>query len=97
MNDENNELDAKSSKCWNCKYGICVSESEIEPVLQLGGMPPDSESLDIFEGTQFGENEETVIEHKRIKAICFWKPDGLATSPPIMVAKVEQCNRFVKK
>jgi len=99
MNSENQDTDATNSVCWKCKHGICVAESEMEPVFQLGGMPPDPSAVDIFEGTPYGEDqsEETVIEHKRIKAVCFWKPLGLEKSPPILVANVKQCNRFEAK
>lgn len=111
MNDDKpQEIDAQQSKCWICKHGLCVKESETERVYHanMRGMPPspDGESFGIFEEMPFqeGGNEddseeiiEHTIEHERIKTICYWRPTGIENSPPILVAKVQQCSRFEQR
>lgn len=91
MNQE--EEDAKKSLCWNCKFGICIRESEIEKMIHPA---MNEEPGDIFEQSQKDEMEmvEHTIEHKQIKTICYWRPENIQQSPPILMSKVEQCNRY---
>ena len=93
----NDELKAKESLCWTCKFGICVKETEQE---RVSYEPSDEQSEDtygIFAEQSSPEIIDTVIEHERVKTICFWRPDHVKESPPILVSKVEECNRFKKE
>jgi len=112
MNEQEPQVDPKRSKCWQCRFGMTVHESELERVYHAGmsgmGLPqPPSNDFDIFDGTPYqdappsppeGEGEliEHTIEHERIKTICFWRPAGIE-APPIVVANVKDCSRFEEK
>ena len=91
-------MNAENSICWNCKFGICIKETEQERIFHTGDEETLEDPYDIFNEQQKSpEVLETTIEHERTKTICFWKPEGVEDSPPILVAKVEQCNRFKKE
>jgi hypothetical protein len=90
----NNELKAESSLCWTCKFGVCLKETEQERVSYEA---PDSPPEDIFSESQAPEVLDTIIEHERIRTVCFWRPENIKESPPISVSKIEQCNRFKKE
>lgn len=85
---------AEQSLCWHCQYGVCLRETETEKILH-----PELENNEDFSvmGT-IPENNiiEHTLNHERIKAICFWKPEHVESSPPILVGFVHQCNRFLK-
>jgi len=103
MNDNNKGLDAKCSLCWKCKFGICIQEQEQEDAYLVGdGQPRQRSEFEAFETPYEEENEESseliqTVEHKRVKAICYWKPEQVEVSPPILVANVKQCSRFEQK
>lgn len=94
------KLNAKSSLCWTCKHGLCIQEQEEEKILSgvMTGMPEDN-FMDPFDASTDEEVStngvvEQIIEHERIKTICFWRPEQIKDSPPVLAAKVSQCNRF---
>lgn len=88
----NNELKIEQSLCWRCKHGICIQESERELMLPMMEEDRPQES---WRDTSNEINEgPTLIEHNRIRAICFWKPDGIKESPPIIVGNIQKCSRF---
>jgi hypothetical protein len=99
-----NEINAKNSLCWTCKFGICVEETETERLFHenLREILDDDESnslnLDIAFGSSESEQPPGLIEHtichERVKAVCFWKPADLPSGPPILVANVRQCSRY---
>ena len=92
MNDEIPEANAKHSMCWDCKFGICVRESEVEKMFHpaMGEGPTN-----VFDEQQNTPDIiEHSIEHKRVKTICFWRPKNIEQAPPILIGKVEQCNRY---
>lgn len=97
-----NQLNAEDSLCWKCKFGLCVREQETERVYHAGmrNMNSDDDFPNMFEemtlDEETGEQEfiEHIVEHQRIKTVCHWKPPGTENSPPILVCKVHQCNRF---
>jgi len=94
----NDELKAEESKCWTCKFGICVKETEQERVSYESPNEKQEDTYDIFnESQQTPEVIDTVIEHARVKTICFWRPENVKDSPPILVSKIEECNRFKKE
>ncbi|MCV0439831.1 MAG: hypothetical protein K5880_14480 [Hydrogenophaga sp.] len=77
-----------------------------------GMMPPPQQGVEgfgLFEDAPFTEGDEVggdedgpeliehTVEHERIKTICYWRPAGIENSPPILVSKVDQCNRFEEK
>lgn len=93
--------DAKRSLCWNCKHGICVKETTQEIVL-----PPMMDGRHEHEVREEWQEQSTeqsadmtpiAIEQDRVKAICFWRPAHIKDAPPILVANIQQCNRFEKK
>lgn len=91
-------LNAQNSKCWTCLHGICLQESEQE---EISGIPieddGDQQKYPFAIDDQDEENEEeegsAIIERARVKAICFWRPEGLQ-SPPILVGQVKECSRY---
>jgi hypothetical protein len=94
----NDEPKAEKSLCWTCKFGLCVQETERERFVHPG--PQGEPDGDVF-GAPFNEPEgldivEHTIVHERVKTVCFWKPEGVTQSPPILVAVVSKCNRFAK-
>ena len=96
MNDQ--KPVAKDSLCWNCKFGVCIQETERERFVHPGMHAPE----DPFAQPEFDEEAmpdiiEHVISHERVKTICFWKPEGVTQSPPIIVSFVNSCSRFEKK
>lgn len=93
-----NNSDASKSKCWGCKFGLCVQESELEYIYH-NGIEGELEIDDPFNMEDILEKQEPLqhkIEHERIKAICYWRPEGINDTPPILVSHVSQCNRFKK-
>lgn len=98
MNEENiDPADAHQSLCWTCQFGICVRETEIQRMIHpsMGdGKPKDL--FDESEETNDVEMVEHIIEHKRVKTVCYWKPDSVTRATPLLFGKVEQCNRYKK-
>jgi len=96
MNEEPELPDAEKSMCWTCKFGICVRETEIEKMYHPA--PEGEKTSDVFDFQEEPTPEiiEHIIEHKRVKTICYWRPDNIQQSPPILIGKVEQCNRYKK-
>lgn len=87
--------DARTSKCWTCKHGLCISENETSK-LYHGGSQEQSDIFDI--SSEYEESEEVkIVEHTveetKVKAICYWRPPTIKNSPPILVAYIKQCNR----
>ncbi len=104
MNDEPEELTAKSTLCWQCKYGMTIQEVEQEHVYHQNLKNLSEE--DDFPLTTFDQDEdmpqehdiiEHTVQHQRIKTICYWRPEGVEHSPPIGVAFVKQCSRFEER
>lgn len=97
-----NENRAEQSKCWQCKFGLCVQEIEREHIFHAGQAPEDP-----FGVRQFGEATEEegaipdliehTLEHDRVRTLCFWRPEGVRFSPPILIAMVTKCSRFEQK
>lgn len=75
-----------------------MQETEIERVFHPGIPPSNEDEFDIFEQSVAdpGETMEHVIEHERVKAICFWRPPGM-DAPPIIMSNVHKCSRYTKK
>ena len=107
MNEEQSLPDAKKSLCWNCKYGMCLQETQRSHLMH-GGMPnfpqEQQENIDGFGMSSFGEEEqeepgliEHIIEEEQVRAICFWRPEHIEHAPPVSVAYVDKCNQFKKK
>ena len=96
MNEEQIEpIDAHKSLCWTCKYGICVRESEIERTVH----PIPGEQKDIFDQPANSDEIDMIehlIEHKRARTVCYWRPDTIQQLQPMIFGKVEQCNRYEK-
>ena len=87
--------EAKTSKCWKCKHGICVRESESELVFGSGN-ESEADHFDLFNGG--GEKPDlTEVEHEHVKGICFWRPEGITGTPPIVISNVKECSRFEEK
>jgi len=108
MNDEPKELDVQSTLCWRCKHGLTILETQQEHVYHQGLKHISGEEEDLFRLTEFGQDEmpdernepeliEHTVEHKRIKTICYWRPDGIEVTPPIGVAYVKECSRFEER
>lgn len=87
-----NEINARSSKCWTCKFGVCSKETEQELV-----HVPAQKDDGVFQDS-YGDDEPEmvldVIEHERIKAVCYWRPDNIEDSPPILMSFVKECSRY---
>jgi len=90
--DGNNEHQAETSLCWRCRYGMCIQEAELEPIVA----PMSQED-------PFGNEDSEphlmghLIEHERTKTVCFWRPPAVENALPILVAFVKKCNRFENK
>lgn len=114
MNKENTPINAARSKCWTCKFGLCVQETELEKIIHdnmnfLDGPPPSRQESNPFEEDMSFQDQESddehgeegliehTIEHSRVKAICYWRPEGIQDSPPIGVAKIDKCSRYEKR
>lgn len=110
MNESDKEPGAEQSLCWNCKHGMCIRETHEEHLLNLGGMMPGMGSprpggddpFGIQGEMPFNQGEEggipgQIIEHEHIRAVCYWRPEGLQNVPPILLGVIQQCNRFEKK
>ena len=64
MNNETPEVNPRKSKCWTCKFGMCVGESELERVYHanmrgIGGPSPMGET-DIFDDMSQATNPKTI-------------------------------------
>ena len=96
------KIDAEKSLCWKCKHGVCVQETEQEFLLHsgmTGDCPGELPEFDLgIEG--FGEEPESaelsehVIEHERVKTVCFWLAPNAKEPTPILGAKVTKCSGF---
>ena len=90
------ELNAEKSLCWQCKFGLCLQETEQERMYHpnihgmLDGPPPPQDPFNMEMGNE--EEGSDIIEHivsvNRVRAICYWKEQ------PIPVANIKKCNRF---
>lgn len=98
MNDESKDLNARTSKCWNCKHGMCVNEDENQTVFAEGNTPhlgestifPEEDDEEIGPGELFTQ----FLTAKRVQAICYWHPTENAAIHPVRVAHVTQCSRY---
>ena len=85
-------INAQSSKCWDCKYGVCSRETEQELV-----QVPVEKDEGVFNDSYRDDEPEMVldvIEHERVKAVCYWRPEGIEDSPPILMSFVKECSRY---
>lgn len=94
-------MEAKDSKCWTCKWGICLKESAEEKLLHKGMHDIDEDEDFEHEMIEFSK-DEGIIEHtvsqEHVKAICFWRPEGVTyPTSPILVAFTHACNRYEKQ
>lgn len=108
MNNDN-QLNARSSKCWTCKFGLCVRETDTERVYhaQMRNLDEQAEEhrepwelINEYEQEE-DEIEADLIEHtvkqERIKTICYWRPEGIEDTPPIVTSQVQECNRYQRR
>jgi len=98
MNRDETDLNARTSKCWNCEHGMCVNEDENQTIFGEGAAPQPGHDT-IFEDA--GEEDAGPSElftqfltAKRVQAICYWHPVEGAAPHPVRVAHVTQCSRF---
>lgn len=97
------ELDPKTSKCWTCRWGLCVKETEHQSLFA----PSTEEPRNIFADSEDEDHEnpspqdlsETILGNSKIKSVCFWKPAGVASTPIFpfdAMGIVHDCNRYEK-
>ena len=86
------EMSVRASKCWTGQFGICSKETEQE----LVHVPVERTSDGYNDSYEDNEPEMMldVIEHERVKAVCYWRPDGIEDSPPILMSFVKECSRY---
>lgn len=93
------EYDVTKSKCWTCKFGVCVQENDKETFVHPGVMEENDHNI-------FGEDDEEhhhpkmeqhTVEKQSVKTVCFWRPEDITDSPPLLMAFVKQCNRYQKQ
>lgn len=98
------ELDPKASKCWTCRWGLCVSETEHQ---SLFAPSTEEEPKNVFELEQEempGQQQlsETVLGNSKIKSVCFWRPSSSVLGPASTVFPfdtmgiVHSCNRYIR-
>lgn len=96
MSDENEEeeiLLPAASKCNTCKHGMCILDQDIQSIVQPTKIEGNS-----FEG--MGEEEgfsQTSFEMKKTRSICFWRPEGVAATTPIIFSVISECSRYEKR
>lgn len=102
------ELNAQDSKCWNCKYGLCVKESSNESIIHEGmnllGEEGEAEEMNLFGDDmvefkeQDAEPELQNLEHNlkmsRVRTVCNYLVLKYQHPVPIIMASVEECSRF---
>ena len=79
--------DARTSLCWNCKFGVCTKEIVIENRFQPG------ERENPFSESPPSEEEIVEVKVENVKTVCFWRPQGVNEAPPILMSYVKDCNR----
>jgi hypothetical protein len=100
---------AKKSLCWTCKHGLCIQETEQEHIAYVNdpivgnqsreddyGLNLDSLLAGEPAGDQGDELQEHLVEHERVRTVCYYQP-GERDTPPIAMSNVAQCNRYVKQ
>lgn len=99
-NDSDKDLNAEISKCWTCKFGMCINEEENQTVFHEGLQGLTQEEDNVFgdedHDTMHDYDIQTrFITAKRVNALCYWKPEGHnGPHHPTRVAQVTQCNRY---
>lgn len=101
MNNDEQELTPQNSKCWGCKFGMCLSETQRQTIFHPG-VEEEEEVGDIFDmdiSPEFQPNEAHVSAHQvdltRCGAICYWGGMNVGNEqPPIRVEFVTDCSRF---
>jgi DNA topoisomerase IB len=86
-----NKKEAEASKCWDCKWGMCIYEEEEDNVT---AQEDEDEELSF---TESQIPQQYTIKSKHISCICYWRPDGIENAPPVRVARVIDCNRYNKE
>lgn len=104
---DNEKLDPKESKCWDCKYGLCMLQENTSfleanfpmgPPNPMGGMFDQQPEIS-WEDNEESEDEEPkkIVEH-RVCTLCYWAPAGMKLESPIVTgAIVRSCSRYEKK
>ena len=91
------KLDPKNSKCWTCKHGICIRQTEHE-IIRNKPRIVQEEIPEYFDQPEELELQE--VEHNLAKegvyALCYWRPDGIDPKvvTSIEVQFVSECNRY---
>ena len=100
MNDDEQDLNACNSKCWQCKFGMCLDETQRQTLMHQGMTGMDGEG-DVFEPEPWQEQPECPaeiihqVESARSGAICYWGAMNIdPAQPPIRVEFVTDCSRF---
>lgn len=92
-------IDVKQSKCWTCKYGICIKESGEERFVHPAPPTEHDHEFEAF-GDKDQEQDAPMHEHvfqtEAIKAFCFWRPTEVQNAPPMMQSFVNECSRYKK-
>lgn len=97
-----NQQDPKASKCWTCKHGLCLFQTQREVLFaeMADGPEPTEENEDDYDLglTGFGEPDIVdphqghvhQIEKQGVVGLCYWK------DTPLGVQIVHECNRYEK-
>jgi len=93
MNDEEEELKVKDSKCNTCKHGLCALDNDIQSFFAPG---TTEENVFTGEGPQ-ASLTETQFPIKKVRSMCFWTPAGKSTMSPVVFACVTECGRYEKR
>lgn len=95
--------DAKKSLCWTCKFGLCVQEKEQANLAYIDsevGHTEDNDEYGLGIDNLLGDSSpdpaelrEHVVEHERVKTICFYRNDNRDT-PIVAMSHILKCNRY---
>ena len=72
---------------------MCILDKDIQSIV----------SPTKIEGNPFNNEEEqegfsqASFEMKKTRSICFWRPDGVATTTPIIFSVIDECSRYEKR
>ena len=98
---EKKKVNAKDSKCFTCKFGLCMVQEntaflEVEGV-NTDGQPPQ-------QNTSLGWDDEPEVNlpkqivETRTCSTCFWSPAGFKMDSPVVnLASVKECSRYEKR
>lgn len=88
------DRNAKSSKCWNCRYGICTQQNVAETLI----MPTSPAHKEEWQETNSEEDNflEKTVNQTGIMTICYFLPIFFKDSelPTFQASFVEECSRY---